>query len=57
MGKYDRSPIAALLSLLLLCELQAFGPKATGIKRPKTGETVEVLVQYANQPAEHRHRG
>jgi hypothetical protein len=28
----------------------------TGIKRPHTGETVEVLVQYAAQPTEEQHR-
>src|ERR1035438_10022568 len=46
----------AVFSILLLCGLQAFGAAAARIKRPKAGETVEVLVQYATQPTEEHHR-
>src|ERR1039457_869827 len=46
----------AVFSILLLCGLQAFGAAAARIKRPKAGETVEVLVQYAIQPTEEQHR-
>ena len=56
MRKYDISLAIAVFGLLLLCEFQACGATAAGIKRPKAGETVEVLVQYANQPAEEQHR-
>ena len=47
---------AAVVGIAALCGLQAFGATAKGIKRPKTGETVEVLVQYATQPTEEQHR-
>ena len=50
------SRAAAVSSLLLFCGLQAFGAQARGIKPPKAGETVEVLVQYATQPTEEKHR-
>jgi subtilisin family serine protease len=56
MRRYDCGTVVAVIRLLLVCELQALGAKVTGIKRPKAGETVEVLVQYANQPAEYQHR-
>src|ERR1700690_940014 len=46
----------AAVSIVLLCGLHAFGATATRIKRPKPGETVEVLVQYATQPTEEQHR-
>src|ERR1039457_2261393 len=46
----------AVVGIVLLTGLQAFGATAQGINRPKTGETVEVLVQYANQPTAEQHR-
>src|ERR1039458_8762633 len=46
----------AVVGVVLLSGLQAFGATATGIRRPEPGETVEVLVQYAAQPAEEQHR-
>src|ERR1017187_8095865 len=46
----------AVVGIVLLSGLQAFGATAQGINRPKTGETVEVLVQYANQPTAEQHR-
>ena len=41
-----------MLALLVLCEFQAVGAALTGIKHPKAGETVEVLVHYAKQPTD-----
>src|ERR1035438_5544204 len=46
----------AVVGIVLLSGIQAFGAIAKGINRPKTGETVEVLVQYATQPTEEQHR-
>ena len=46
----------AVVGVVLLSGLQAFGATATGIKRPEPGETVEVLVQYATQPTEEQYR-
>src|ERR1035438_7341014 len=46
----------AVVGIVLLNGIQAFGAIAKGINRPKTGETVEVLVQYATQPTEEQHR-
>ena len=43
-------------SVLLLAGLQAFGATAMIKQRPRAGETVEVLVQYANQPTAEQHR-
>ena len=47
---------AAVLTVLLFCGFQAFAVTASGIRRPGSGETVEVLVQYASQPTEDAHR-
>ena len=47
---------AAVFGIALLSGLHAFGATATGIKRPQTGETVEVLVQYATQPTAEQHQ-
>ena len=47
---------AGICGLLLASSFQAFAAQATGIQRPKAGETVEVLVQYAAQPTEEQHR-
>ena len=47
---------AAAAGFALFFGVHAFGATAKGIKRPKQGETVEVLVQYANQPGEEQHR-
>ncbi len=47
---------ALALGILLLSGYQASGATATGIKRPKPGETVEVLVRYATQPSEDEHK-
>jgi len=49
-------PAAVILSFVVLSGVSAFGATATGIKRPNTGETAEVLVQYASQPTEAQHR-
>ena len=58
MGDYrfGLNRTAAVCSILLFCGLQAFGATVTGIRRPKAGETAEVLVQYATQPTEEQHR-
>src|ERR1017187_4983670 len=55
-GQFWLNRKVAVFSILLLCGLQAFGAAAARIKRPKAGETVEVLVQYATQPTEEHHR-
>ena len=55
-GQFWLNRKVAVFSILLLCGLQAFGAAAARIKRPKAGETVEVLVQYAIQPTEEQHR-
>ena len=36
--------------------LQLFGASAADLKRPRPGETVEVLVQYVHQPSHADHR-
>jgi len=57
MRKIDSlSNLMAVCSLALLAGLPAFGAVETGIKKPKAGETVEVLVRYATQPKAEQHR-
>jgi len=46
----------AAIGVLLLAGLPAFGATVTVSNRPKAGETVEVLVQYASQPTAEQHR-
>src|ERR1022692_2318257 len=39
----------------LSCSVQVYGATAPDLKRPKPGETVEVLVQYNHQPNNEDH--
>src|ERR1039458_345684 len=60
-GKYCHGGNTMMRNILvgvtaLFGALQLFGASAADLKRPRPGETVEVLVQYVHQPSHADHR-